>query len=145
MTRISTTIFLTLLILSGCTSLGHEARTEPQIEKRLTQKPNRVYFTGSGELAIAIELLLTSNGIDVVYSTPQSGPTNSEADIKNAVRYAINATSVDHDMCIPEGSRQMHFYISVVDIQDNKRVFAMSGDYGCKDTITNRFEKWLLN
>lgn len=47
-------------------------------------------------------------------------------------------------MCVPEGSRQMHFHISVVDLVNNQRVLAMSGDYGCKDTIVKRFEQWFF-
>ena len=38
----------------------------------------------------------------------------------------------------------MHFHISVVDLLENRRVYALSGDYGCKDTIVKKFEQWLF-
>lgn len=137
----------TLLFFSGCTSVGHEARTEPQIERPLAEQPAIIAVNGSGELAIAIELLLVSRGIDVLASPIQvvsEESTNSYA-TKTVTRYVVNATSVDHDVCVPEGSRQMNFHISVVDLIENQRVFAMSGDYGCKDTIVRRFESWFFN
>ena len=134
------------LIMGGCTSLGHEDRTQPQIEVPLAASPQIVAFTGSGELSIAIELLLASRGVDVLLSPLQIDlkMSTQKDKVNKPVRYAINATSVDQDMCVPEGSRQMHFHISVVDLMENKRVYAMSGDYGCKNTIVKRFEKWLF-
>jgi len=132
----------TMLVISGCTSLGHENRTEPQIEKKIAGKFDRVYFTGSGELAIATELLLASQGIEVFYSPVIMDKGDSKSK-QEQIRYAVTATSVDHDMCVPEGSRQMHFHITVVDVFENNRIFALSGDYGCKNTITARFGKWI--
>lgn len=134
------------LLLIGCTSLGHEERTQPQIERPLAERPSVVAVVGSGELSIAVELLLASHGINVLASPVQmkqnvSPAGNASVDV---VRYVVNVTSVDHDICIPEGSRQMHFHISVVDTLKNQRVFAMSGDYGCKDTIVKRFGAWFF-
>lgn len=132
--------------LVGCTSLGHADRVEPQIERKLAARPDSVAVVGSGELSIAIELLLVSRGIAVHASPTQvtlSGDQRVQSS-KTVTRYVANVTSVDQDMCVPEGSRQMHFHISVVDLVSNQRVFAMSGDYGCKDTIVRRFEQWFF-
>lgn len=141
-----TAIALASLYMGGCTSLGHEGRTKPQIEVPLAASPSMVAVTGSGELSIAIELLLASRGVEVLLSPLQIDPKSSaqKDKLSKPVRYAINATSVDQDMCVPEGSRQMHFHISVIDLMENKRVYAMSGDYGCKDTVVKEFEKWLF-
>jgi hypothetical protein len=136
-------IALASFFTGGCTSIGHEERTEPQIEVSLAATPSIVAISGSGELSIAIELLLASRGVEVLLS-PLQIDQKSTVPKGKPVRYAITATSVDLDMCIPEGSRQMHFHISVVDLMENKRVYAMSGDYGCKDTIVRTFEKWLF-
>lgn len=132
--------------LSACTSLGHEGRAQPQIERKLQARPDVVAVVGSGELAIAVELMLVSHGISVRASPVQvTIDENQKMRTSEAVvRYVANVTSVDHDMCIPEGSRQMHFHISVVDLVNNERVFAMSGDYGCKNTIVQRVERWFF-
>lgn len=145
--RYSLAIFICALALTlaGCTSLGHENRTEPQIERQLATRPDRVVVVGSGELVIAVEKLLVSKGIDVRLSQIPANSNPSVPASEHLTRYAMTVTSVDQDMCVPEGSRQMHFYISVVDTTENQRVFAMSGDYGCKDTIVSRFEKWFFS
>lgn len=139
-------VALLFLTLQGCTSLGHEGRTEPQIERKLPTRPDIVAVTGSGELSTAIELLLVSRGVSVRASPVQISLDGNHKvqSSKTVVRYVANVTSVDHDMCVPEGSRQMHFHISVVDLVNNERIFAMSGDYGCKDTIVRRFDRWFF-
>lgn len=139
-------LFFFLILFTGCTSLGHEGRVQPQIERPLAVRPDVVTVSGSGELVIAIELLLVSRGINVRASPIQvlSDESSETLTIEAASRYVVNVNSVDHEMCIPEGSRQMHFYVSVVDLVENQRVFAMSGDYGCKDTIVKRFERWFF-
>ncbi len=140
-------LILLILNLFGCTSLGYEGRIQPQIEHPFSNRPTVVAVSGSGELAIAIELLLASNGIDVRASSIQAVPRESDSarTVETVARYQINVTSVDQDICIPEGSRQMHFSIYVVDLFENKRVFAMTGDYGCKNAIVQRFERWFFN
>jgi len=135
-------LFCCLAILSGCTSLGHEARAEPQLERTLSERPQVVALEGSGELVIALELMLVSRGIDVLPSAEQIMPGTSS--MKRVTRYAISATSVDLDVCIPEGSRQMNFYIAVTDLVENKRLFVMNGNYGCKNTVVGRFERWFF-
>ncbi|WP_427999960.1 hypothetical protein [Acidovorax sp.] len=138
--------FAVSLILTACTSVGHLERTQPQIERKLANRPNVVAVVGSGELAVAVELLLVSKGISV-RASPVQVTLDSNQNVKSSetvARYVANVTSVDHDMCVPEGSRQMHFHISVVDLVSNERVFAMSGDYGCKNTIVQRFDRWFF-
>lgn len=137
---------LLVATLIGCTSLGHEGRTQPQIERKLAARPDVVAVVGSGELSTAIELLLVSRGVSV-RASPVQVTLDERQRIQSSetvARYVANVTSVDHDMCVPEGSRQMHFHVSVVDLVNNERVFAMSGDYGCKDTIVRRFERWFF-
>jgi hypothetical protein len=135
-------IFLMFSLLVGCTSLGHESRTKPQIALDFPSKPNKVSVEGSGELMVATELMLVSRGINVVPSPVQIDSDTGERNI--ATRYAITATSTDFDVCIPEGSRQMNFTIVVNDLQENRRLFFMNGNYGCKDTIVSRFENWFF-
>ena len=85
-----------LAVLSGCTSLGHEARAQPQLERQLPERPEVVSLEGSGELVIALELMLVSRGINVVPSAEQIVPETSS--MKRVTRYAISATSVDLDV-----------------------------------------------
>lgn len=137
---------LLVFFVGGCTSLGHEGRAQPQIERKIVARPDVVAVVGSGELSTAIELLLVSRGI-TVRASPVQVTLDEKQTIRSSeavVRYVANVSSVDHDMCVPEGSRQMHFHISVVDLVKNERIFAMSGDYGCKDTIVRRFESWFF-
>jgi len=131
-----------LTLLAGCTSLGHEARAQPQLERQLSERPEVVSLEGSGELVIALELMLVSRGITVLPSPKQVVPETSS--MKTVTRYAVSATSVDFDVCIPEGSRQMNFYIAVTDLVENERIFVMNGNYGCKNTIIDRFERWFF-
>lgn len=139
-----TAVLFTSLV--ACTSLGHDERAQPQIERKLTSRPAVVAVVGSGELSIAVELFLVSQGVTVRASPVQVtlDAANNPRSSETVVRYVANVTSVDHDICVPEGSRQMHFHISFVDLVNNERVFAMSGDYGCKDTIVRRFAQWFL-
>lgn len=134
---------IAIIFTSGCTSLGHESRTTPQIDLKFPEKPTKVSLEGSGELLVAVELMLVSHGINVVPSLVQIDPKTNEKKI--ATRYTINATSTDLDVCIPEGSRQMNFTIAVNDIQENRRLFFMNGNYGCKNTIVNRFKEWFFH
>jgi hypothetical protein len=133
-------------LASGCTSLGHEDRAQPQIERKLPTRPAEVAVVGSGELAVAVELLLVSRGLSVLASPVQAilDENKKVRSSETVTRYVVNVSSVDLDVCVPEGSRQMHFNISVVDLVSNERIFVMSGDYGCKDTLVRRFERWFF-
>ena len=146
--RLFLLLFGTLLLINaGCTSLGHEGRAQPQFERNLKEVPKSVAVVGAGELAIAVELMLVSQGVRVYPSPIQSvrDKASNSFVTKTVTRYVVNVSSTDLDVCLPEGSRQMHFSLSVADIVENQRVFAMSGDYGCKDTIINRFKHWYFN
>lgn len=138
--------FVPIFAIAGCTSLGHESRAQPQIERPLPTEPNAVAVVGSGELSTAIELMLVSRGIRV-HASPirvqDVDGDNPGAPVLTS-RYVINVTSVDLDMCLPEGSRQMHFNISVVDLVADERLLVMSGDFGCKDTLVQRFQRWFF-
>jgi len=138
---------LLLALLTGCTSLGHEGRAQPQFERSIKEVPRSVAVVGSGELAIAVELMLVSEGVRVYPSPIQAVKEESSNSFtqKTVVRYVVHVSSTDFDVCLPEGSRQMHFSLSVVDIVENQRVFSMNGDYGCKDTITKRFQRWFFS
>lgn len=141
--RILTVIgVLSTVGVSGCTSLGHESRTQPQVALAFKGKPNKVSLEGSGELMIAVELMLVSKGINVVPSPIQIDPSTKEKKI--VTRYTVTATSMDLDVCVPEGSRQMNFTIAVNDIEENRRLFFMNGNYGCKNTIVKRFGDWFF-
>lgn len=142
----SSMALILIIALTGCTSLGHESRAQPQIERPLPTKPNSVAVVGSGELSIALELMLVSRGVRV-HASPLRVETGNGNNLGAAVltsRYVINVNSVDLDMCVPEGSRQMHFNVSVVDLVADERLFVMSGDYGCKDTLVRRFQRWFF-
>ena len=139
--------FVFMIALAGCTSLGHESRAQPQIERALPTKPSAVAVVGSGELSTALELMFVSRGLRV-HPSPirvQAVDGNNPGTPVLNSRYVINVNSVDLDMCVPEGSRQMHFNISVVDLVADERLFVMSGDYGCKDTLVQRFEHWFFS
>ena len=138
--------FVSIIALAGCTSLGHESRAQPQIERPLPTEPNAVAVVGSGELSTALELVLVSRGVRV-HASPirvQAVDGDNPGAPVLTSRYVINVNSVDLDMCVPEGSRQMHFNISVVDLVADERLFVMSGDFGCKDTLVRRFERWFF-
>ncbi len=144
--KAASSAFFCVFLVSGCTSLGHEDRTIPQIAQKLNETPSEIAVVGSGELAIALEYMLVLHGLDVLASPVQAvQDSNTNTLVSKAVaQYVVNVTSTDLDMCVPEGSRQMHFSITMVDLVSNERVFAMNGDYGCKDTIVKRFEGWMF-
>lgn len=142
-------VFFTLCgLLSGCTSLGHETRSTPKFAKP-TDKIVEVGFDGDdNELSVAIEKLLEDRGgVKVkILSRPKVREQRGDKEYtydEVQTRYVLRVRSVDLDTCIPEGSRQMHFNVSVVDFQERNRVFLMSGEFGCKDTLVRNFESWL--
>lgn len=140
-------LFTLSTLLSGCTSLGHESRSIPKFDKP-TDKIVEVGFDGDdNELSVAIEKLLEDRGVRVkILSSPnvreQRGDKEYAYD-EVQTRYVLRVRSVDLDICIPEGSRQMHFNASVIDFQERNRVFLMSGEFGCKNTLLRNFESWL--
>lgn len=140
-------LFTLSTLLSGCTSLGHESRSIPKFEKQ-TYKIVEVGFDGDdNELSVAIEKLLEDREIKVkILSKPKVREQRGDKEYtydEVQTRYVLRVRSADLDTCMPEGSRQMHFNVSVVDFQERNRVFLMSGEFGCKDTLLRNFESWL--
>ena len=121
-----------VLVLTGCTSLGHDTRSTPQISKAIEPVKEFGFDSDNHELSIGIKDLLTSRGykVEALHSGVQT-------------RYVLRVRSTDLDTCIPEGSRQMHFNVSVADSVTGERVLLIANQYGCKDTIINRFDQWL--
>lgn len=147
LTRNLALLFTVWGLLSGCTSIGHEARSTPKFAKS-TDKFVEVGFDGDeNELSVAIEKLLEDRGVKVkILSSPKvreqrEGKEYTYDEVQT--RYVLRVRSVDLDTCVPEGSRQMHFNVSVVDFQERNRVFLMSGEFGCKDTLVRNFGGWL--
>jgi len=99
------------------------------------------------ELSVAIEKELEARGVKVrLLSTPQVRVQRGDKEYaydEVQTRYVVRVRSVDLDRCVPEGSRQMHFNISVVDFKERSRVFLMNGEFGCKDTLVRNFGRWL--
>lgn len=118
--------------LTGCTSLGQETRATPKVSKAIEPVREFGFDSDDNELSVGIEGLLTSRGykVKVLHGGVQA-------------RYVLRVRSTDLDTCLPEGSRQMHFNVTVVDSSTGERVLLIAGEYGCKNTIINRFGEWL--
>lgn len=137
-TLLVTTLYALAAIAAGCTSLGHETRAIPQISRAVPEPQTQVVLApGAGELSVALERLFESRGIRVLASADNTSK-------RPGARYLIAATSADLDICLPEGSRQMHFNIIVVDTVANQRAYVLSGQYGCQDTLLKQFETWFF-
>ena len=140
-------ITLLLLLSVSCTSLGHVSRARPQVAKH-ADKFSEIGFDGDDNaLAVGMEKLLDSHGIKVkIISSPKVREivANKEYEYDEIqTRYVIKVSSQDLDTCVPEGSRQMHFAVSVIDYKERNRIFLMSGQYGCMDTLLKNFEEWM--
>jgi len=127
---------LFFVLATGCTSLGHEGRSTPQTSRELSEIPKEFTLIGSGPLSTAIENLLVARGINV------NPPARQH--IRGEPRYIIYVNSTELDICIPEGSRQMHFGILVQEAESTELFFASKGQFGCMDTIVKAFENWLF-
>lgn len=146
--RASTLIALVLaLALAGCTSLGHQTRAVPKIAKPTGPITEFGFDGDDNELSVAIEKLLDERGVRArILSTPQVRVQRGDREYtydEVQTRYVLRVRSQDLDKCVPEGSRQMHFSVSVVDFQERSRVFLLNGEYGCKDTLVGSFGRWL--
>lgn len=144
----NTMLLLAVCITAGCTSMGHEARAVPSLSLQMKEVPKNVTLSGNtGELSVAVEQLLKRHGIEVMNRTDRGVKElqgeKEYSTVESPPRYKIDVRSVDLDVCVPEGSRQMNFAIVVDDMKDRKRIFVMGGDFGCKNTILAQFEKWL--
>jgi hypothetical protein len=143
---------LTLIVacianLAACTSLGHEGRAKPKIAKEFEGAKEISFDADEGELSVALESYLSDIGIKPrIISAPQVRIQKGDKEYtydEVQTRYVVRVRSTDLDICIPEGSRQMHFNISVTDFKERSRVFLMSGNFGCKNTIIRNFGNWI--
>jgi hypothetical protein len=146
--QITLILFLAgVVCLCGCTSIGHEKRAAPKIAREVGPITEFGFDSDDNDLSVAVEKFLDSRGIRLkLLSTPQVRQQKGEKEYtydEVQTRYVLKVRSTDLDTCIPEGSRQMHFDISVTDFQTRQRVLVMKGQYGCRDTIIKEFEKWL--
>lgn len=127
--------------------MGHAGREEPLIAKPIGHISEITLDGDDNELSIAIEKALEDGGIEVhTVFAPEVRDKSSEREIKYnqvSTRYVVRVASDDYDQCLPEGSRQMDFNIVVTDYQEHKRVLVMHGEHGCKNSIVERFMKWL--
>jgi hypothetical protein len=135
------------VFLVGCTSLGHQSRAVPKIAKP-TERFAEIGLDGDdNELSVALEKLLDARGVKVrILSTPQVRLQRGDKEYtfdEVQTRYVLRVRSEDLDKCLPEGSRQMNFNVSVVDFKERTRVFLMNGEHGCRDTLLKSFEQWL--
>lgn len=141
-------LLLTTCFIAGCTSLGYETRAVPKIARPAEGIVEMGIDGDDNELAVAIENLLENHGVRVkILATPQVRQIRGDKEYtydEVQTRYVLRVRSRDLDTCVPEGSRQMHFNVSVTDFQERKRIFLMNGEFGCKDTLLRSFESWLL-
>lgn len=140
-------LVLSGLLVAGCTSMGNQTRAIPKIAKPTEQILEFGFDPDDNALSIAIEKLLDARGVKVkLVSTPQVRQQRGDKEYtydEIQTRYLLKVRSEDLDRCLPEGSRQMHFTISVTDFQERKRVFLQNGEFGCQDTILKYFNEWL--
>ena len=131
----------------ACTSLGHQARAVPKIAKPAPPLQEVALDGDDNALAIGIEQLLERRGMKVrIPSRPEVREQRGDKEytyLEVQTRYLIRVRSDDLDTCVPEGTRQMHFTISVVDFEERSRIFLMTGDFGCQGTLLKQFEQWL--
>lgn len=140
-------VFVVAATLVACTSLGHQTRAVPKIAKPVGPITEFGFDGDDNELSVAIEKLLDELGVRAkILSTPQVRVQRGDREYtfdEVQTRHVLRVRSEDLDKCVPEGSRQMHFNVSVVDFQERARVFLMNGEYGCKDTLVSSFGQWL--
>jgi hypothetical protein len=136
-----------LLVVSGCTSIGQAGRAAPLIAKPVSAFSEIGFDGDDNELSIAIEKLLDARGVKArILATPEVRETegNKEYRYKEVqTRYVLRVRSTAEGSCIPEGSPQMNFSLTVTDYVERNRVLVMRGDHACRDTIVREFEKWL--
>ena len=144
--QFSLTIVVAICLI-GCTSVGNEKRAIPKIAKPVGAISEFGFDGDDNDLSIAIQKLLERRGIQVkLLSTPQVREQLGEKEYtykEVQSRYVLRVRSIDLDTCIPEGSRQMHFNITVIDFRTRQKVLVMKDQFGCRDTIVKEFEKWL--
>jgi hypothetical protein len=134
-------------LLVGCTSLGHQGRAEPKVAEPISGLDEVGFDGDEHELALAVERVLKQNGVKVrLLAAPEVRVQSGDEQYRYKevqTRYVVRVRSEDLDKCIPEGSRQMNFSITVIDYQERNRVFLQNGEHGCRDTIVKFFADWL--
>lgn len=127
--------------------MGHAGREAPKIARVGDPIREIGLDADEGELSIALERLLEQHGVKVrLLGTRGVRELRGDKEYSYEevqTRYVVRVRSTDLDKCMPEGSRQMDFYIQVTDYVERSRLFLMNGDHGCKDSILKRFEEWL--
>ena len=150
--RVPASLALTLVAFglagAGCTSMGHEKRAIPRISRPIGVVTEFGLDSDDHDLGVTLEKLLDTHGIKAsLLSTPQVRAQRGDKEYtydEVQTRYVLRVRSMDLDTCVPEGSRQMHFNLSVTDFDTRRRLLLMDGEFGCRDTILREFEKWLL-
>jgi hypothetical protein len=140
-------LLIIAVLLAGCTSLGHGGRAEPKVA-RATPPIAEIGIDGDdNELAVALENALDERGVKVkIIHAPAVMEVRGDRIVSYdevQTRYVLQVRSTDAGRCVPEGSRQMHFYVTLIDYTEQRRVFLSEGVNGCKDTIVKSFMGWL--
>ncbi len=142
-------IFWGIIFQIGCTSVGNQSRSEPKIAKPAPALTEFGFDGDDNELSLGIESLLDEYRIPFkMLSAPlvterQGDKSYTYKEVQS--RYVLRVRSRDLDMCLPEGSRQMHFDIMVIDYTTRRKVLLIKGEFGCKDTLIREFENWLAS
>jgi S1-C subfamily serine protease len=96
-------------------------------------------------LGLAVESMLVAHRVQLTrmrLEMPGRFSRHMQDDLKGYPRFYLLVRSTDLDICLPEGSRQLHFHVEVMDLQANERLFLMRGEYGCKDTLVANLQDW---
>lgn len=140
-------VAIAALVLCGCTSLGQETRAVPLVAKPIKLTSPVTLDGDDGALALEVERQLDNLGFNVIVPTyvgvKEFSDNKEYTYTESASRFTVRVRSVDLDTCVPEGSRQMHFRVTVYDVVQRKRVYLSDGEYGCRDTIARQFTNWI--
>lgn len=140
------TLFLCWVALAtGCTSLGHAGRAMPRVAKLNAIPPLIGFDSDDNALGLDVESMLVSHRVQLTrihLELPSTFSRQPSSDLRGYPRFYLLVRSTDLDICLPEGSRQMHFHIEAIDLQCGERLFLMRGDYGCKDTLVANLQDW---
>src|SRR5438094_9165569 len=92
------------LMISGCSSMGHEKRAVPKIAKPIGEVSEFGFDPDNNQLAVAIEKLLDSRGRKVkLVSSPKVRQQRGEKEYtydEVQTRYVLKVRSLDLDTCL---------------------------------------------